>query len=171
MSSMLSVAEVLAHLESRAALHREREAFHAEQEEHHRQERARHAGELEKVLYNLEAFRAASASAVELVQQPQAPTSEPAEPQVRSPASGRLMVSRFVRAAVESRPDGEPFGATAIAAEVSRRFGDRLRRPVDTRAVSDVLRRMSNSRQIHLVRPGKAFSEALYAKGDQKAGG
>jgi hypothetical protein len=162
-SSKLSVAEVLGSLEARAAFHREREAFHAAQEEQHRQERARHAAELETVLHNLEAFRTVSASAVELVQQASPP--EPAEPPVRGPASGRLMVSRFIRAVVEARPDGEPFGASAVTAEVNRRFGDRLKKPIGTRAASDVLRRMSNARQIHLVRPGKAFSEALYALG------
>jgi hypothetical protein len=166
-SSKLSVAEVLGSLEARAAFHREREAFHAAQEEQHRQERARHAAELETVLHNLEAFRTVSASAVELVQQASPP--EPAEPPVRGPASGRLMVSRFIRAVVESRPEGEPFGASAVAAEANRRFGDRLKKPIDTRTASDVLRRMSKGRQIHLVRTGKAFSEALYARGARPA--
>ena len=167
MSSKLSVAEVLGSLEARAAFHREREAFHVAQEEQHRQERARHAAELETVLHNLEAFRTVSASAVELVQQ-QMPAPEP-EPPVKAPASGRLMASRFIRAVVESRPDGEPFGAAAVTAEVNRRFGDHLRKPIGTRATSDVLRRMSHARQIHLVRPGKAFSEALYARGARPA--
>ena len=168
MSSKLSVAEVLSQLESRAAFHREREAFHAAQEEQHRQERARHAAELEKVLHSLDAFRTVAASAVELVQQPQ--VSEPAaEPLVKPPASGRTMVSRFIRAVVESWPDGEPLGASAVAAEVNRRFGDRLRKPVDTRAASDVLRRMSGERKLHRVRPGKALSEALYARGGRPA--
>lgn len=166
MSSKLSVAEVLGSLEARAAFHREREAFHAAQEEQHRQERARHAAELEKVLHNLEAFRSVSASAVELVQQ--GSSQEPAEPPVKGPASGRLMVSRFIRTVVESRPEGEPFGASAVAAEVNRRFGDRLKKPIDTRAASDVLRRMSNARRIRLVRPGKAFSEAMYARGERQ---
>lgn len=165
MSSKLSVAEVLTNLEARAAFHREREAFHAQQEEQHRVERARHAAELEKVLHNLETFRAASSSAVELVQQPHSQAPAPAEPQVKAPASGRMMVSRFIRSVVESREEGEPFGASAVTAEVNRRFADRLRRPIDTRMASDVLRRMNNARQIHLVRPGKAFSEALYARG------
>ena len=167
MSSKLSVAEVLSNLESRAAFHREREAFHAAQEEQHRQERARHAAELEKVLHNLEAFRAASSSAVEIVQQA-IPASEPTGPQVELPASGNPMASRFIRAVIESRPEGEPFGASLVTAEVNRRFGDRLRRPVDTRAASDVLRRMNNAGQLRLVRPGKAFSEALYARGETR---
>jgi len=58
-----------------------------------------------------------------------------------------------------------------VTAEVNRRFADRLRRPIDTRMASDVLRRMNNARQIHLVRVGKAFSEALYAKGARAEGG
>jgi hypothetical protein len=165
LSSKLSVAEVLGSLESRAAFHREREAFHAAQEEQHRQERARHAAELEKVLHNLEAFRTVSSSAVELVQQ--GASQEPAEPPVKAPASGRLMASRYIRAVVESRPEGEPFGASAVTAEVNRRFGERLKKPIDTRAASDVLRRMNNARRIHLIRPGKAFSEAMYARGER----
>jgi len=167
MSSKLSVADVLESLEARAAFHREREAFHAAQEEQHRQERARNAAELEKVLHNLEAFRTASASAVELVQKASPP--EPTEPPVKAPASGRLMASRHIRAVVEAWPDGEPFGASAVTAEVNRRFGDRLRKPVDTRTASDILRRLSKERKIHLVRPGKAFSEALYARGARPA--
>jgi len=167
MSSKLSVVAVLESLEARAAFHREREAFHAAQEEQHRQERARHAAELETVLHNLEAFRTVSASAVELVRQASPP--EPAEPPVKAPASGRLMASRYIRAVVESRPDGEPFGASAVTAEVNRRFGDRLKKPIDARAVSDVLRRMSRERQIHRVRPGKAFAEALYVRGARPA--
>jgi len=167
MSSKLSVAEVLSNLESRAAFHREREAFHGEQEEQHRQERVRHAAELEKVLHNLEAFRTVSSTAVELVQQA-VPTSKQAEPQVDLPASGKAMTSRFLRAVIESRPEGEPFGASLVTAEVNRRFGDRLKRPADTRAASDVLRRMNNEGRIRLVRPGKAFSEALYARGTEK---
>jgi len=119
---------------------------------------------LEKILHNLETFRAASASAVELVQQAH-PAPEPAAPQLELPASGKLMVSRMIRAVVETQGDGEPFGASLVTAEVNRRFADRLRRPVDPRAASDVLRRMSAAGQLHLVRAGKAFSEALYAKG------
>ena len=164
MSSKLSVAEVLANLESRAAFHRERETFHAQQEEQHRVERARHAAELEKVLHNLETFRAASSSAVELVQQPQPQAPAPAEtPWNPRPPEGD-------GEPLHPRRHREPGGRRAlrrepVTAEVNRRFADRLRRPIDTRMASDVLRRMNSARQIRLVRPGKAFSEALYARG------
>lgn len=66
MSSKLSVEEVLANLEQRAAFHREQEALHAEQEAHHREQRALHAAELETVLQNLDAFRTAATTAVGL---------------------------------------------------------------------------------------------------------
>ena len=165
MSAKISVAEVLETLETRAAFHREREALHARQEEEHRDERARHAAELAKVLHHLEAFRAASVSAVELAQQPLAPAPEAPAPRVNSPVTGKLMVSRAIRAVFESWKEGEPFGASPVAAEVNRRFADRLRRPVGPRAASDVLRRMSRARQIHQVRPGKALAEALYVRG------
>jgi hypothetical protein len=164
MSSKLSVADILANLESRAALHRDREAFHAGQEEQHREERERHAAELERVLHNLDAFRTASASAVELAQQPLAQEPETPAPQVDSPVTGKLMVSRAIRAVVAGWKEGEPFGASTVAAEVNRRFADRLRRPVGPRATSDVLRRMARARQIRQVRPGKALAEGLYVR-------
>jgi hypothetical protein len=164
MSSKLSVADVMANLESRAAFHREQEALHGAQEEKHREERVRHAEELRRIVESLESFRAAAALAAELGQVAPTATS-PSAPEVRISASGRLMVSRLVRLVVAGREGGEAFGASAVAAEVNRRFADRLHRPVDTRTVSDVLRRMSQAHQIHLVRPGKAFSEAFYRSG------
>jgi hypothetical protein len=167
MSSKISVEDVLANLEARAAFHREKESFHAGQEEQHREERARHAAELERVMTNLDAFRAASASAVEILQQPQPqqPAPDLPAPKVDSPVTGKLMVSRAIRAIVEGWNEGEPFGASAVTAEVNRRFASRLRRPLKPRAASDVLRRMHKGRKIQQVREGKAFAEALYTKG------
>jgi hypothetical protein len=167
MTSQLSVADLMANLESRAAFHREQEALHGTQEAKHREERLRHAEELRKIVESLESFRTAAALAVGLTQAPQPASTATGVrgPEVRIPASGRLMVSRLVRLVVAGREGGEAFGASAVAAEVNRRFADRLHRPVDTRTVSDVLRRMHQAHQIHLVRPGKAFSEAFYESG------
>jgi hypothetical protein len=167
MSSKISIVDVLADLESRVAFHREREAFHAGQEEHHREERARHAAELDRVMQNLDAFRAASASAVEILQQPQpqAPQPEAPSPQVDSPVTGKLMVSRAIRSIVEGWQEDDPFGPAVVAAEINRRFASRLRRPISPRAASDVLRRLCRARKIHQVRDGKAFAEALYTRG------
>lgn len=167
MTSKLSIADVMANLESRAAFHREQEALHSAQEEKHRAERVRHAEELRRIVESLESFRSAASLAVGLAQAPQPapPATGASAPEVRIPASGRLMVSRLIRLVVAGREGGEAFGASAVAAEVNRRFADRLHHPVDTRTVSDVLRRMSQAHQIHLVRPGKAFSEAFYRSG------
>ena len=163
MSAKLSVAEVLANLETRADFHRKREAFHAQQEIQHREQRAEHAAELAKVLQSLETFREVAATALDLAQQPLA--HQPSAVQIEIPASGRLMGSRLIRTVIELWASAEPFGAAAVAREVNRQFRDRLRRPVDERAASDVLRRMKREGLIHLVRKGKAFHEALYGRG------
>jgi hypothetical protein len=167
MSAKLSVAEVLANLEARADFHRNRETFHAQQEIQHREQRAEHAAELEKVLQSLETFREVATTALSLAQQPLA--NQPSAVQIEIPASGRLMGSRLVRTVVELWASAEPFGAAAVAREVNRQFRDRLRKSVDERAASDVLRRMKQEGLIHLVRKGKAFHEALYGKGPRPA--
>ena len=166
MSSKRSVAEILASLEMREALHEEREAFHASQEVHHREQRAAHAAELEKVRQRLAAFREAAASAVEIVDQPLAETeTAPAvSPAVKSKLSGRLIPSRVVRAVIATLPADEPFGPTAVATETNRRHADTLDRALDARTVSDVLRRMRAEGSLHLVQEGKAFHEALYSR-------
>jgi hypothetical protein len=169
MSAKLSVAEVLSNLEARADFHRKREAFHAEQEAHHRDQRATHAAELEKVLQSLETFRAVSSTALDLARQPLVHREHIAT-QIEVPRSGRLMGSRLIRSVVERWAGSEPFGAAAVAQEVNRLFRDHLRRPVDERNASDVLRRMKREGLLHLARKGKAFHEALYARGPRPAG-
>lgn len=177
MSSKRSVAEILASLEGREVFHGEREVFHAGQEVHHRDQRAVHAAELEKVRHRLAAFREAAASAVEIVDQPMGdqPPEETAvvaaatvSPEVLSRLSGRLIPSRIVRSIVASLPADEPFGPTLVASETNRQYAGTLRRPLDTRTISDILRRMRDEGLLHLVRGGKAFHEALYAKGPRK---
>jgi len=164
MSSRRSVEEVLSNLEARAVFLREREAFHAQQEAHHREQRAALAAEREKVQQNLEAFRTAIASTADLALPP-APASVPSTlGEAKLPLPGRLMVSRLLRLVVESPGLEEPFGPTAVAAEVNRRFPDRLPEPVGTRTASDVLRRMLAEGELELVRPGKASHAALYTR-------
>ncbi len=164
MASKLSVAEVMANLEKRAAFHREREAFHAQKESEHGEQRVSHAAELKKVLHSLEAFKTAVPAAVELAQSiPVQSGAAPAADETISP-SGRLMISRLLRQVVLSPSFPEPFGPTSLAAEVNRLFPDRLRRPVGPRTASDVLRRMLADGEIQLAREGKAFHEALYTR-------
>lgn len=170
MSAKLSVEDVLSTLEARAVFHRDREAFHAEREVHHREQRALHAAELARVHESLESFRAAAPTALELARervgsvQESAPAPEPAA-QEDVTASGRTPGSRRIRRVVASWEPQKPFGPTEVAAEVNRRYRGQLKRPIGTRAVSDVLRRMHAEGGIALVRPGKAFHEALYQRG------
>jgi len=167
MSSKLSVEEVLSNLEERVAFHREQEALHARQEIHHREERALHAAELEKVLQHLEAFRAVAPAAADAARQlppKPVPVPVPVAEEVELPAPGRLMASRLLRRVAESPSLEEPFGPAALAAEASRRFADRLRKPIGPRAASDVLRRMLAEGAVHLVRKGTASTEALYRR-------
>jgi hypothetical protein len=163
MSKRLSVEEILARMEARIAQHQERKAFHSQQEAHHREQLAFHDAELEKLLQRHEAFRAAADATAEYTAPPALPDPEKEE---KIPRFGdRPMVSRLVARVVERQPEGEEFGAHAIAAEVNRRYGDKLDSPVKPSAVSTVLRRLARDRQIHQTRPGKAFHGALYVRG------
>jgi len=173
MSAKLSVEEVLSNLERRAALHREQEAFHAQQavfhaqqEEHHREQQARHAAELREVLQSLETFRSAATAAVDLAQTLPAPAAQPVAEtgEVPLPPSNRKMVGRLIKLAAKSPDLPEPFGPTDVAAATNRRFAGRLPGPVGPRTVSDVLRRMLTEGELHLVREGKPFQEALYTR-------
>ncbi len=167
MSAKLSVEDVLSTLEARAVFLRDREAFHAQHEQHHREQRTLHAAELAKVQESLNSFRAAAPTALELARQVIGPSEESATvPDSREDvaASGRTPESRRIRRIVKTWDPQEPFGPTAVAGEVNRRYRGQLKRPVDRRAASNVLRRMHAEGKLHLVRPGKAFHEALYRR-------
>jgi hypothetical protein len=163
MSSKLSVEEVLANLEQRVTLHRDKEAFHAQQAIHHQEQQGVHAAELAKVRQSLEAFQAVVPSAIELAA-PVRARSAPAISQMDLPPKGRLMASRLLRQIALSPSLAEPFGPSSLAAAVNRAFSDRLPRPIGERATSDVLRRMLAAGEIQLARDGKAFHEALYVR-------
>jgi len=164
MSSNLSVAEVLASLEQRAAFHRDQEAMHAQQETQHREERALHAAELAKVLQSLEAFREVASVATELAQPvAAAAAAKKAEKEKEKlPPPNRFMVGRLL--ALVAQGLAEPFGPSAVAAEANRRFADRLPSPVSSRTASDVLRRLVAEGRIRLAQKGTAFHEALYTR-------
>ena len=67
MSSSLSIAQMQAQLEARAAHHRDQEALHAQQEVFHREQKALHAAELQTAIERLESFQAAASAAGEFV--------------------------------------------------------------------------------------------------------
>ncbi len=167
MDTKLSISEVVAGLEVRLAYHRQQQAFHAEQEVHHREQHAAHAADVEMVQRKLEAFKLAAESVEELARNPDPRKAEPAVPDVPDLGRSRPTVNRMVRAVVDLKGDGEQFGPSEITLEVNRLFADKLDGPVGIRTVSGGLRHMKAARRIHVVRPGKAHHEALYARGSR----
>lgn len=158
----LSLQQILANLEARIAFHREREAAAAAQEAVFREQRTTHAAELEALTRNLEALKAATATAVELASRP-----TPYAPPLSGPdpdAGRRLKLPRMVERTLEGMPAGQPFGTSTVTAELNRRYQERLRRPVAARLVSIVLRRMLDAGRLRSVREGWPHHEALYAR-------
>jgi hypothetical protein len=164
-SSELSVAQILANLEAQMAMHQEREAYHAEQEVFHREQRAVHAAEYESVAKHYEAFKATAGSAAEIAARIAAAAPEPAppqEPEQPPPPPGPALPSRLVARLIAELPAGETFGASRVAAEVNRCFRRELRKPIDSRLASTVLRRLLAEGEVRLVQKGTAHHEALY---------
>lgn len=162
MTSDSSLAAILANLDEQIAQHREREAFHAEQEALHRQQRELHAAELGVLAANREALRAAADAALDLAGRPVSATPPPPAPDPDPGRSPRL--SRMVALVLETWPPGKPFGLSNIAAEIARRYGDRLRKTIDPRMVSVHLRRRLANGTLVAVERGRPHHEAVYAR-------
>jgi hypothetical protein len=161
-----SVEEILASLEGQVAFHAERESFHAAQEEKHKEQRSLHAAALEEARRRLEAFRTATADAVELAER-SAPPRRPGPKDLKDEDLGsasRPKAGRMAWLLVQGKEPGERFGPVGLTAEVNERFKDHLRRAVDPTQMSVVLRRLHQRGLIHLVRPGRPYKEALYAR-------
>lgn len=168
MSSELSVAQVLANLEAQMAFHKEQEAHHVRQEIFHREQQALHATEYENVAKHYEAFKATAGAAAEIAARTAAPppAPEPPRPAERPPARGKpTRPSRLVARLVQELPAGEIFAASRVAAEVNRRYSRELRKPLDTRLASTILRRLHADGEIRRVEEGSAHREALYSRG------
>jgi hypothetical protein len=73
-------------------------------------------------------------------------------------------ISKMILRVIANRVKGERFTPTAIATEVNDAFAKRLRRPASSRTVSATLRRLAKRGDLELVREGRAFHEAIYAK-------
>ncbi|HEV7785056.1 MAG TPA: hypothetical protein VGQ28_06940, partial [Thermoanaerobaculia bacterium] len=120
--------------------------------------------ELEVLTRNLEAFRAATAAALDLAAR-HVPAVPPPPPPAPDPDPGRRpRLSRMVDLVLESWPAGKSFGLSNIAAEISRRYGARLRKPVDPRMVSVHLRRRLANGSLVAVERGRPYHEARYAR-------
>ena len=167
MSTTLSVAEILSKLEARIAHHEQQMALHKQQEAHHREQSAAHAAELEKLRQHFESFKAAALPAADLAGVPVAPApTQVEEPEDLSEFVGkRIRTSKLIARVVRGYGDSETFGASRVAAEANRRYSDKLKRPVDARTASTVLRRLRDAGELHQVQPGSAAHEAVYSRG------
>jgi DNA-binding transcriptional ArsR family regulator len=150
-------AEILDFLEEQVAFHREQEAAHEAQEKYHRGQRARHATSLQRASSRLERAKAAVSGRASLPAEPtqSAPAREDAQDTGQPPK-----VSWMVARVVESWPADSQFGATAVAAEIGRRFGYE----VTPSAVSVKLRRLRDRGSIRAAREGQSHVESLFEK-------
>ena len=159
MSRQLSIERVLAELKERIAEHRRKAAYHAEKEAFHQKEKVRHTEELQTVLERFETFQVAADAVTELVARPR--EEKAADDSI--PAGKGAVLSKLVERVVGAKGPIEPFGAADITREIRERFGARLGRKIDVRAVAAKLRRLARARQIHQLREGRAYHEALYS--------
>lgn len=166
MSTSLSVAEILSKLETRIAYHEQQMAFHQQQEAHHREQSAAHAAELEKLRQHFESFKAAALPAADLagVSVSPEPGKEEAPEDLREFVGKRIMTSKLIARVIRGLAD-ETFGATRVAEETNRRYRTTLKKPVDTRAASTILRRLRDAGELRQIQSGGAAHEAVYAKG------
>lgn len=162
MNPNLSVAQIVTDLETQIAHFQSQEAFHAQQEAFHREQRELNAAELASVRKRYEAFKTAAQAVSEAADRA---SQVIRARQLEEDTSLRITtVSKLIARVVEAKPEHETFGPTAVAQEVNARFGKKLRRPLDSRAVSVTLRRMESDGRIHLVQKGRAFHEAVYTR-------
>lgn len=168
MKSDVSVARLLSELEKKVDLHRERQAFHAEQAATHEAQRAHHEAELQRAVERFEALRAAVTAAGEVLATPSdespqevpPPSPEPDE----IPQGKGAVFAKLVDRIVARKAPGEVFGATEITHLLNGHYSARLGRRVDSRTVSQKLRRMALDHRLVRVREGKSFYEALYRR-------
>jgi hypothetical protein len=164
MGSNLSVSQMIAQLETKIALHREKQSFHAEREALHREQTALHTSEIEAAFAHLEAFRAAAVAIGEILERDKSSAPPPAEPELPADHGRKRTLSRMIARVLEGRAPDEVFGARSVTREIQERWGAKLRRRPDPRSVAATLRRWALAGRIHQVREGRAYYESLYRK-------
>lgn len=160
MKTDVSLSQIVSTLEAQLAACREKVTYHTELETRHREERERYASELETVTRTLEALQSSAAQAIELAGERLTRAALPPDDAV----GGKLYIARMVSRVLELREHGEPFGVSAVTAEINQRYRNRLKKPVEPRQVSVVLRWMLRTGRLRSVRRGRPFHEALYGK-------
>ena len=160
MRSDVSLSQIVSTLKAQRAACQEKVAYHTEQENRHREERERYGAELEALTRTLETFQAVAAQAVELAGERLTRAALPPE----DAGGGKLSTAKMVARVLELRDTAEPFGVSAITAEINQRYRNRLKKPIEPRQVSVVLRWMLRTGRLRSVRRGRPFHEALYVK-------
>ena len=166
MSSNLSVAEMLAHLQGKIVYHKEQQEEHAKQEAFHAEQRALHEAEHRKVVERFEALQAASAAAGELLVdvKPSAPRPAPAPASEEFKSGGWHWIANLLDRVIETKAPGEAFSATTLADEIYERWGSKLRHDMDIRSAQATLRRWARDGLLEVVRKGRSHHEGLYTK-------
>jgi len=162
MKETFSLRDIVMSLEKQAAFHREQMVQHAEKEAYHRGLRTTHETELGIITSRLEAFRAATAAAMEIAGR-EAPQSAVAEAVDYGSASNPKLTN-MVRTVLEEMGPHEPFGPIGVHAEVDRRFGSGLRSRIGVRQIADILRRLARTGAIHRLRTGIPHHESRYVR-------
>ena len=157
---MRSLADLLADLEGKVAFHRRQEGLCAEQEALFQERRSFHAAELARISQCYETLRAAAATAQEIAAQ--AVAVEPAGEDLGSRSRPKL--TRMITRVLQDKTASARFGARDVAADVNRRYGPHLRKPVEEEQVAIVLKRMADAGRLHKLRKGRPYHEALYAR-------
>jgi hypothetical protein len=127
------------------------------------------SAELETVRRHFDSFKATALPAADLagVPMPSAAAGEEAPEDLGEFVGKRIMASKLIARAIDRLGDDETFGANRVAQETNSRYHDKLKKPVDARKVSVVLRRLRDAGELHQVKSGGAAHEALYSKRPQ----
>jgi len=167
MSSNMSVAEMLAHLQKKIAYHKEQQDAYAKQEALFAEKRALHEAEHRKAVERFEALSAASSAAGELLADVKPAASRFASERFASEkvaSGGWHWIAKLLERAIEPKEPGEVFGAKALIGEIQERWGSKLRHEIDLRSAQGTLRRWAMAGRIDVVRPGTSHHETLYTK-------
>jgi hypothetical protein len=139
----MTLQEIIVSLEAQAAHHRE---------------------QLEQINRRLEELRTAVSAASDLAEGARTRLVAPdARLDIGTPAKPNL--ARMVRQSLTEVAPDRPFGPNWVTQEVNRRFGPRLKNPVDVRQISAVLRRMERLGELRRHKSGGARHESEYVRG------
>jgi hypothetical protein len=164
MSSNLSVAEMLAHLQGKIAYHKEQQEVHAKQEAVHAAQRALHEAEHRKAVERFEALQAASAAAGELLVDAKPSGPRPAAFPEGVKSGGWRWIAQLMDRVIETKDPGEVFSASTLIDEIYKLWGSKLRHDIDPRSAQVTLRRWAKDGLLEVVREGRSHHESQYTR-------